>query len=128
MLGASLAKFPDSNNGKGTSRLFKIIVTETAFLIWKLRCERRIGNNDNPTNQYSNAEIKNRWLAAINQRLTLDRLMTDHKYGKKALKQKTVLKTWDDVLLDKENLLANWIQQSGVLVGIRPQRPPGRNR
>jgi ribonuclease HI/exonuclease III len=127
ILGASLAKFPDSSNNQGTSRLFKIVVTETAFLIWKLRCERRIGNNDNPT--HSNAEVRNRWLATINQRLTLDRLTTDcNKYGKKALKQRTVLKTWDDILLDKENLPMNWIQQSGVLVGMRPQRPPGRNR
>jgi hypothetical protein len=38
-------------------------------------------------------EIHNRWLTAINARLTLDRAITSNKYGKKALRQNVVLDT-----------------------------------
>ncbi|KAJ7889015.1 hypothetical protein B0H13DRAFT_1626844, partial [Mycena leptocephala] len=59
----------------------------------------------------------------------IDRLLTDtSRYGSRALDIKTVLKTWDGVLMDNKNLPDNWIWQSGVLVGIGKFRPPGRNR
>jgi uncharacterized membrane-anchored protein YjiN (DUF445 family) len=59
----------------------------------------------------------NRWVATINSRLSLDKLMTNRKkYGKKALKERAVIQTWTGTLYDEKNLLDNWIQQSGVLV------------
>jgi hypothetical protein len=129
ILGSSMAKFKGNKNDSGLSRLYRIIITETAYLIWKLRCERRIRNEDNPESPYTTSEITNRWLTMMNQRLTLDRLMTNrNRYGKRALKSGVVLSTWSNVLLDEENLPRNWIWQSGVLVGIRPLCPPGRNR
>jgi hypothetical protein len=124
-----MVEFPNNRNNKGMSRLFRIIVSESAHFIWKLRCERRITLEDNPEKMFSEAEIRNRWLTVINQRLTLDRFLTDRtRYGKKALRTQTVLNTWSDVLMDKKSLPRNWIGQSGVLVGMRPLRPPGRNR
>jgi hypothetical protein len=129
ILGACMIKFKGNKNEGGISRLYRIIVTETAHFIWKLRCERRIGNGDDPEKFHSTSEIKNRWLSMINLRLTHDRLMADrNRYGKKALKTGVVLNTWPHVLLNVESLPRNWIWQSGVLVGIRPRRPPGRNR
>ena len=114
---------------QGKNRLYRIIMSESAFLIWKLRCERRISNEDDPEKLHSETEIHNRWVAAINSRLNLDKLMTNHKkYGKKALKERAVVQTWTKTLYDEKNLLDNWLQQSGVLVGIRARRPPGRNR
>lgn len=58
-----------------------------------------------------------------------DRLLTDSmRYGKRATKIDLVLKTWSGLLKDEDNLPDNWIRQTGVLVGMTPRRPPGRNR
>jgi ribonuclease HI len=131
ILGCNMANFKHASGhiNMGANRLYQIIISESAHLIWKLRCERRIQNEDNPEKYHTDTEIHNRWVATINNRLTMDQLMTDRKrYKKKALPQKIVIQTWKKVLADQENLLSNWIQQSGVLVGIRPKRPPGCNR
>jgi hypothetical protein len=72
ILGCSLAKMVDNANKSGDSRLFRILVSESAHLTWKLRCERRIARNDSPEEHHTQAEIHNRWLQAINNRLTLD--------------------------------------------------------
>jgi ribonuclease HI len=99
-------------------------VTESAFLIWKIRCDRLMSR----TSIHSDSEIHNRRIACINNRLKLDRQLTDtSRYRNRALNIKTVLKTWDGVLMDNQNLPDNWIWQSGVLVGIGTFRPPGRN-
>jgi hypothetical protein len=54
----------------------------------------------------------------INARLTLDRTITNNKYGKKALRQEIVLSTWRNVLKNEENIPKNWLRTTGVLVGI----------
>jgi hypothetical protein len=129
ILGCCIARQKAQRSKGGTDRLFRIVATESAHLIWKLRCERRITQGDDPDKQHSIEEIHNRWLSTMNQRLTMDRLLANrNRYGKKALKPALVIATWDGVLYDQESLPENWIQQSGVLVGMRPQRPPGRNR
>jgi hypothetical protein len=85
-------------------------------------------SEDNPESPYTTSEITNRWLSMMNQCLTLERLMTNrNRYNKRALKSGVALSTWSNGLLDEENLPRNWIWQSGVLVGIRPLRPLGRN-
>ncbi|KAG1807200.1 hypothetical protein EV424DRAFT_1474235 [Suillus variegatus] len=86
ILGCNLATFYNNNGKKmvGKSRLFKIIVLESAHLIWKLR--------------------------------------------NKALKMEMVLKTWSRVLLNEEYLPDNWVQKSGVLVGMAPCCPAEQNR
>ncbi|KAJ6630752.1 hypothetical protein B0H10DRAFT_2336653 [Mycena sp. CBHHK59/15] len=55
----------------GTTRLFRILVSESAHLIWRLRNERVIQEKD----AASDREIRNRWLKAINNRITLDCLL-----------------------------------------------------
>ncbi|KAJ7429747.1 hypothetical protein B0H11DRAFT_2211913 [Mycena galericulata] len=126
ILGCGLAQF---KNRKGkimdeARRLFMILVSESAYMIWKIRNERVIGGN-----QHSKIEIRNRWVSCINMRLKMDQLLTDtSRYGNRALNIRQVLRTWDGVLMDNNNLPENWIRQSGVLVGIGVLRPPGRNR
>jgi hypothetical protein len=56
---------------QGKNRLYRILMSESAFLIWKLRCERRITKEDNPEKFHSETEIHNRWVATINSRLNL---------------------------------------------------------
>ncbi|KAG1766598.1 hypothetical protein EV702DRAFT_1182290 [Suillus placidus] len=131
ILGCNLATFRDEKGKKkeGMRCLFTILILESAHLIWKIRCERVIKIGDNRELHHSDKEIYNRWLKSINNRLKLDRLLTNTtRFGTKATSIDTVLKTWSGILLNEENLPDNWIRQSGVLVGMAPYRPLGRNR
>ena len=56
---------PGSRTRRGRSRLLHIILSETALLIWTLRCERVIGHADDPAYQHSDREITARWHATI---------------------------------------------------------------
>ncbi|KAJ6528953.1 hypothetical protein B0H19DRAFT_1214591 [Mycena capillaripes] len=126
ILGCGLAEFKDSKgkNMQHASRLFRIIVSESAHLIWKVRNERVIRGR-----KHTESEIHNRWLSCMNMQLKMDQLLTDRsRYGNRASEIKKVLLTWDGVLMDNKNLPGNWIWQSGVLVGIGKFRPLGRNR
>ncbi|KAJ7096497.1 ribonuclease H-like protein [Mycena crocata] len=100
---------------KGTSRLFRILVSESAFLIWRLRNERRIQGKD----AASEREIRMRWKRTINIRLGVDCLRSNEKkYAKKATPKSLVLKTWTGVLLNEDTLPADWSRETQVLVGI----------
>ena len=61
----------------------------------------------------------------MNARLTLDRAVTSNKYGKRALKQMVVLNTWRNLLKDENNLPKNWLNATGVLVGIEQRAYQG---
>jgi hypothetical protein len=98
-----------------------VLVTESAHLIWKLRCDRVLSNKQLST-------LHNKWVTLINSRLRFDQLSTDTLYGNCALNAKMILRTWDGVLMDNLNLPENWIWQSGVLVDIGTLRPLGLNR
>ena len=124
--GCGLASFknPEGKVLQEVNRLYRILISESAHLIWKLRCQRV--SEDKPENEWpKETEIHNRWLATINARLTLDRATTNYKYGKKALKQKTVLETWKNTLKNEKDMPQNWLKTPGVLVGIDPIVHPG---
>lgn len=65
---------------------------------------------------FSCAEIPNRWYSSINERLSLDRSLTNLKYGKKALRKKLVITTWRGILRNEHRLLDDWTETTGVLV------------
>ena len=97
--------------------LYRIIVSETAYLIWKTRNERRIRDGDNVV-QPAATTIK-RWMNTINKRLTIDRFLTDKKiFEKRALCKKLVRATWTGCLTNEEALPPYWPSSKGVLVGI----------
>ena len=97
--------------------MYRILISESTHLIWKLRCKRI--SEDKPEEDWpQETEIHNRWLATMNARLTLDRAITNTKYGKKAIKQKIVLDTWTKLLKNERDLPKNWLKTTGVLVGI----------
>jgi hypothetical protein len=110
----------------GANRLYRILVSESTFLIWKLRCTRIIELGENEMLWPSKQEIHNRWIHVINRRLALDQAMTNTRYGKKALDKSLVLRTWSGVLKDEASLPEDWIRQPGVLVGIVPLEQPRR--
>lgn len=121
IIGAPLAKFDDAEGRRlpGATRLYRILMTESAHLIWKIRCERRIQRTDIEGDTHSQAEITNRWFAAMNTRLRLDCEMTHVKYGKRKLDCRTVERTWNGLLNDEKDLPPAWAKP-GFLVGMGP--------
>ncbi|KAF8240546.1 hypothetical protein L208DRAFT_1232612, partial [Tricholoma matsutake] len=131
ILGCILVDFKSEKGKKlhGKNCLFEILVTESAHLIWKLRCEKVIKFERVPDKFHSPDEIHNRWVAQVNRRLHLDILSTNRKLqDRSALTQGIVLQTWSGVQKDEDSLPNNWIWQQGVLVGIPSRHPPGQNR
>ena len=122
ILGCGLANFKRGGKpDRGKNRLYRIIMSETAYLIWKMRNERRIRDDDARTDK-SNETIK-RWTNAINKRLTIDRILTDdNKFKKKALNKKLVKATWKHCLKDEDYLPTDWLRSKEVLVGISQTR------
>ncbi|KAK0433770.1 ribonuclease H-like protein, partial [Armillaria borealis] len=121
ILACGLAQFHNKNNQLlyGKNRLYRILISESTFLIWKLRCERWIAKQDDETKWHSKIEIHNRWVSCINQRLTLDcQIARTYTSKKENLNPKLVLHTWSSCLYEEEKLPDDWIRQPGVLVGI----------
>ncbi|KAF6749225.1 hypothetical protein DFP72DRAFT_819216 [Ephemerocybe angulata] len=119
----------------GRTRLFRILISESAYLIWLLRCEWRIGREQNVLNMHTVAEITARWKVAIGRRLRLDWALTNKMaFGKKALRTAEVKRTWKDIYSAKnQSVLSDFSSEDeGVLVGTGGNatqlRPPGRNR
>ncbi|KAJ7923120.1 ribonuclease H-like protein [Mycena leptocephala] len=109
ILGSGLAVFKD-DAGKpqpALARLYKILMTELAHVIWKLRCDSVIGRGGIPPSTHE-----------------IDMNLTNRaKYGKQhALSPALVLDTWRGTLLDEGTLPADWLREPGVLVGITPKR------
>ncbi|KAH9910598.1 uncharacterized protein B0H18DRAFT_895015 [Fomitopsis serialis] len=106
---------------EGASRLWRILVSESAYLVWKLRCERVIGHDDSPDWQHHELTVQRRWHAAIDARLQLDIASTRHYLGGRTQKSDVVLRTWNKVLEDEIALPDDWTR-FGFLVGIAPVR------
>ena len=107
--------------------MYRLIMSESAHLIWKIRCERviQIEGEEILLNK-----INNRWIVIMNARLDLDRKMTHSKYEKKSLSKKTSQNTWKNTLRDERLLPEDWVTNSGVLVSIdlRDDDRRGRDR
>ena len=108
----------------GPSRLLRILISESAHLIWVMRCERTIQDR-----AHSPEEVQKRWQNKINYRITLDRQITT-TMNHKPITKKIVADTWEQsLLLHSTTLDPEWINHLEVLVGITLARPPTeRNR
>ncbi|KJA14737.1 hypothetical protein HYPSUDRAFT_150023, partial [Hypholoma sublateritium FD-334 SS-4] len=110
--------------------LYTIILTESMYLIWLLRCKWRMDKGSDPASLHSTAEITRRWRARINRRIKLDQAMATRKAHKwKKLSRSLVERTWHGTLDNEDGLPQDWVGACGVLVGTGVEaRPPGRNR
>ncbi|EIW55529.1 uncharacterized protein TRAVEDRAFT_100706, partial [Trametes versicolor FP-101664 SS1] len=99
----------------GKNRLLRILLTESCHLVWKLRCERVIGREGDPSQYHSVPEIRRRWLNTVQQRLEMDRALAKQSKGK--ITKSLVLETWAGLLHDEGAVPENWIYYKGVLVG-----------
>ncbi|KAK0489651.1 ribonuclease H-like domain-containing protein [Armillaria luteobubalina] len=112
--------------------LYRIMMTKTMHLIWKIHCQRRIQRvESDPSTWHSLDEVRNLWIDTMNKRLMIDRLLVNRqRYDTRALRKVKVLSTWKGTLLNKKSLLEDWIDQSRVLVGmvLVQKQPRGRHR
>ncbi|KAI0743032.1 hypothetical protein C8Q80DRAFT_1221324 [Daedaleopsis nitida] len=120
-LGAGCAAFR-AENGKSdsaTEALWMTLVSESMYLIWKMRCERVIQRDGD---EFSIREVENRWYATIDQRLALDRKMAELAVRKRSKRMSRVEQIWEPVLMDLDNIPTGVAVTLGVLVGIRRVR------
>ncbi|EPS92851.1 hypothetical protein FOMPIDRAFT_58941 [Fomitopsis schrenkii] len=114
----------------GIVRLYRILVTESAHLIWRLWNKRVIPNEETGRVTVASLEqIQRLWEGAINERLQTDCHMTSQsKYSKKAIRRALVRSTWRGTLQNKESLPHNWDRgEAEVLVGIELDRTIGED-
>ncbi|KAJ7885634.1 ribonuclease H-like protein, partial [Mycena leptocephala] len=124
VLGCCLASFEAESKTKpsGVNRLYRILISESVYLIWKIRCERVIGRDGEA---HSETEIHNRWVHTLNDRLERDRFMVcDYAHqSKKLVPPSLVVRTWNRTLLSEDKLPKDWLTATPkVLVGIVPRR------
>ncbi|KAI0053706.1 ribonuclease H-like protein [Auriscalpium vulgare] len=103
---------------QGPTRLLKILISESAHLIWVLRCERAIAGK-----VHTRAEIQRRWTRKINDRISIDRLSA-RLTPRKGKQQKPTYETWKGTLEDEDQAAELWANAKEVLVGIRKPRVP----
>ena len=104
----------------GTSRLWRILLSESIFMIWKLRCERVIQHSDEEEWTHPRREVQLRWNAALQHRLQMDRTLTSARFGRSAIPGKRVKQTWSGIVKNETELPGNWATSLRVLVGILP--------
>jgi ribonuclease HI len=123
VIGCALIKFRGASkkDKAGNERLWRIIASESVYLIWKLWCKQKIGREHTSVNA-----VKNLWLHTVNSRLRLDCRLSAPQYGKKEISKDSLERTWISVLSDNDSPL-NW-RSHGVLVGIASGRSGQRGR
>ncbi|KAI0782454.1 ribonuclease H-like protein [Irpex lacteus] len=121
IIGAPLAQFKNEKGERkgGASRFFTILMTESAHLIWKIRCERRIQRTEDEGRTHTDEEITRRWHAALNTRLRLDCEMSHAKYETRRISPDKVQRTWAGLLKNERDLPPHWTRM-GFLVGMDP--------
>ncbi|KAJ7246801.1 hypothetical protein B0H12DRAFT_1305322 [Mycena haematopus] len=120
ILGCGLMRFSDEEGKQrpGAKRLYKILVSESAYVIWKLRNDRVISRAGDPITE---AEIINKWTHNLNQRLQQDIVLANRptRRNRPRIAPTLVKDTWADTLDDESTLPDNWLKESRVLVGRR---------
>ncbi|KAH9848056.1 hypothetical protein C2E23DRAFT_732043 [Lenzites betulinus] len=105
------------------TRAARIVMSESAYLIWTLRCERVISWADEPGREHSVSEIRNKWQGALTRRLRMDQANA-RRAGPRKKKQKvaSIERTWGGMIRNVADLPPDWTMCKGVLVGI-PDEP-----
>ena len=96
---------------KGRTRLLQIIISEASHLIWVLQCDREIQGIKHLVQQ-----IKAKWIKAINNRLTTDRI-TVTKIKRDEAYTKLINTMWKHALKKKNIYHQNWLQRLEVFSG-----------
>ncbi|KAJ7586460.1 hypothetical protein C8J56DRAFT_787446, partial [Mycena floridula] len=97
LMGCGLIKIKSSPKtiDKGRTRLLQIVLTESMYQIWKLRCNVVVDGDKIQSERH----IECAWSAAINSRLEEDRMLTNaSRHQGNALSKDIVLETWSGTL------------------------------
>ncbi|KIK54030.1 hypothetical protein GYMLUDRAFT_178097, partial [Collybiopsis luxurians FD-317 M1] len=120
--GCTLITFHNQKNHllPQAQRLFTILVSESAHLIWKIRCEAVIHKEGrNPSVQ----EVYNRFKFLLNAYLQKDICQSNsYRWGQHTIPMSTVKQTWTPLICTPhyEDPPPDWVGKSKVLVGIEP--------
>lgn len=76
------------------NRLYQILISESAYLIWKIRCQWRISDNDEHLIPPTPAETRNLWRTMLNKRVQENILSTYPSLLKHAIPPALAYKTW----------------------------------
>ncbi|KAF8129061.1 hypothetical protein EV363DRAFT_392629 [Boletus edulis] len=101
---------------RGSARLKRILISESAYLLWTMRCDRVIGEHT-----HTRMAMTTKWRKAIMSRLDIDRRRA--KSNRKNHTKAKVLHTWSTIIPHPESLPHDWITNLEVLVGIKLPRP-----
>ncbi|KAG2106486.1 RnaseH-domain-containing protein [Suillus cothurnatus] len=103
---------------KGASCLLRILISESAYLIWTIRCERVIHEST-----HNEDAVRQRWANTIDKRLQLDRVLAS-KIRRDSKTELKVRNMWSKVLHNQiQHSPNNWVTNLEVLVGIKLLRP-----
>jgi len=95
----------------GPTQLLQILLSESVYLIWVLRCERVIQEKI-----ITERKISTRWHHAINERLTINEVTTT-KLIRNRKYTELIKGTWELAIKKTRGTLAHQPHQSEVLVG-----------
>ncbi|EJD44759.1 hypothetical protein AURDEDRAFT_64984, partial [Auricularia subglabra TFB-10046 SS5] len=103
----------------GATRLYRILISESAYLIWKLRCTRRIEHADDPDWRPHPDFVHNEWYRVLTDCMHTDCLATNKsRFGRRAIPQGRVLATWHGVIENEHDFLPETlVSNPGFLVG-----------
>ncbi|KAL1747373.1 hypothetical protein HDZ31DRAFT_31981 [Schizophyllum fasciatum] len=87
---------------EGATRFYQIaVMSESAYLIWRVRNERVIQNENDPARYAGENELKEKLHAQLRRRRTIDRALTDsRRFGPKAIPPELACDTWKDIKID----------------------------
>ncbi|EIN08079.1 RnaseH-domain-containing protein, partial [Punctularia strigosozonata HHB-11173 SS5] len=94
---------------QGRSRLLRILISESAYLVWVLRCEHTMGGRS-----HTPQEVQRRWANAIQRRLEADQA-TASKIIRTPSYSRKVQGTWTGLLAEEQALPEHWAKSLEVL-------------
>jgi ribonuclease HI/exonuclease III len=94
----------------GASRRLRILISESMWLVWRLRCEWTMEKK-----RSSEQTVRARWKDAIEQRIRQDRLLATRK----TLHKRRTEATWGTLINDYNNLPENWVTNMDVEVRLK---------
>ncbi|TEB22303.1 RnaseH-domain-containing protein, partial [Coprinellus micaceus] len=100
ILGINLVnvKNPEGKILNGRTRLLRVLISESSYLAWVIRCEWRIGRQADLSKLHTRREITARWSSIISKRIRMDWNLTNKRaYGSQAIRRGLIEKTWDGV-------------------------------
>ncbi|EJD54705.1 hypothetical protein AURDEDRAFT_51216 [Auricularia subglabra TFB-10046 SS5] len=122
-----------SNRDLPAERAYRIVVAESAFLVWKLRCEKRIEHADDPDWSISDKAAKERWQHMIKARRWQDRYLAKSRkrYPSGSTQRYITWATWRDMSVPECSSVFQIMKELdgyrhlGVFVGSDEERAVG---